>query len=686
MKKVFITGSTGLLGSALFLCVPKNVKLAGSIRINRLVPDVKDVRYYTLDIVDINSVLRAVRDFKPDVIIHTAAQANVDYCERHQEEAFDTNVIGSRNIVKAANEVGAQVIFCSTNSIYDGKNPPYSASDDGNPVDYYGETKVQIEKEIKRDAKSWIIVRLMTMLGWNNPNERTNPVTWLLPKLKNNEDIFMTNDMFNNFLYNLSGAEAIWKIITDKRNNEVFNLAGKDKHNRYELAKAIAKAFKYSDKKINEVTSDYFPALTPRPPDTSFDTTKMEMDLKVKPYLLDDLLLHMAKHPLSDKSWREIPLDLEKLSGKVVIMTHAVMYDGGEIHGPAHAVSKYLMERDIDHYFIKHPLSGKWPSLVDHVTKNNISTEKVNLMRLPILSYFSEIAWNIKFLGKFKNPIVIGVDPLNATAAVILKSLGNKLKLVYFSADFALARFANPILNSIYRGLDFISSRCADYCWSVSTRILEYRLKQGVNRGVNFHVPNSPPFNKVNRLPIEKINRFDLVLVSNLNAGIEFDLLFKVIKELSEKFPKIRLKLIGGGEGEDFVKASVAKSKIEDRVDFLGRLSHEKVHEVLSQSGVGIALYNDSAPWRWFSDSMKARDYMAAGLPVIISGDTSTTEDIVKAGAGKEVKIDKKDLTMALTELLSDASAYKSARENAIKLARLNDIDQVLSRAFARLL
>lgn len=687
MKKVLITGSTGLLGSALHFTAPQNVKVAGTVIRNYLVPNVEGVEYYVVDVMNHRTVDRAVRIFRPDVIVHTAAQANVDYCERHQPEAHDINVKGSKNIIKAANKYGATVIFCSTNSIYDGKNPPYSHKDEGNPVDYYGQTKVEIENTLKSEAKSWVIVRLMTMIGWNNPNERTNPVSWMIPKLKNKEELNMADDMYNNFLLNASAAEAIWKIITDNHHNEVFNLAGKDRRNRFELASFTAEVFQLIGSKINPVPSSFFTALTPRPLDTCFDVSKMEQVLNVEAYKLKDALKWMKSHQLKDSNWHQLFVDYQTLSGKIVLITHAVMYEDKDIHGPAHSVSNFLKQQNVDHYFIRHPLSGNFSSKVDYISDKGIKASKVSLWNTPILRYIAEIFWHLNFYRQHQGMTVIGVDPLNTLPAIIAKYLGWTKKVVYFSADYAVTRFDNPILNWIYQSFDKWSAINADYCWSVSSRIVDLRLKQGVSRGANLHIPNAPEFDKVPKNPIDKINKYDLVLVSNLNAGIEFNLLFKTLKKLSDKkYPKMRLIIIGGGEGEAAVKQAIKKHGVEKKIIMLGRLPHDQVHKVLSESGVGIALYNDNAPWRWYSDSMKARDYMAAGLPVIISGDTSTTYDIQQAGAGREVRLEERDLTEALTSILDNDSAYKTARENAIRLAKQNDITQILSRAVTRLL
>lgn len=369
----------------------------------------------------------------------------------------------------------------------------------------------------------------------------------------------------------------------------------------------------------------------------------------------------------------------------VVIVTHTVFYDKGEIHGPADAVARHLTKNKTPYIILRHPLAEPYQSKITRVDGKKESTSSLGPTITGIVRYPIDVFQTVKAFWDQEVAVFIGVDPLNCIAGAFLKMFGRTEKLVYFTADFADQRFPNPVLNWIYHFLDRICVKYADYCWGVSTRIQAYRTKQGVPDNRNIFIPNSPPFHAIKRQPTSRINMYQLVLVSGLTVGMEFSPLFKAIKESAKKYPNLRLVIIGGGEGEKEVKADLKQYEIDKQTEILGRLPHEKVHEILSKSGVGIALYNDTAPWRYYSDSMKARDYMACGVPVLISGDLATVEDIVKAKAGLAIKPTAKNITNAINQLLKDQSSYETYRKNAIRLAEKFDIEAILASAFKKI-
>lgn len=370
----------------------------------------------------------------------------------------------------------------------------------------------------------------------------------------------------------------------------------------------------------------------------------------------------------------------------IALITHAVFYEKGEIYGPADAVSNYLKEKQIDHFYLKHPLWGNHQSKLFTIKHRRQSMKLLGPRVAGLVRYPVDVFLSVRTFWKFKKPtILIGVDPLNCIGGVVLQKLGRCNKLVYFTADFADVRFPNPVLNAIYHALDTICATQADYCWSVSTRILSFRKKQGVPDERNLLIPNAPAYTKIKRQPISHVDMYRLVIVSNLQAGVEFDAIFKAIKQLLTKYPKLSLSIIGGGEGEPEVQKAIDQHSISNRVVILGRLPHEKVHQILAQSGVGIALYNDTASWRYYSDSMKARDYMACGLPVLISGNLATVDDIVKGGAGLAIKPTVKNIVSAIEKIIHNKESYEQYRKNALALAKTNDIEKILENAFKKL-
>ncbi|MDD5680407.1 MAG: SDR family oxidoreductase [Candidatus Omnitrophica bacterium] len=289
-NRTLITGGTGLLGKAL-IETNRGAGISAVYIGDYSMQDGKRVTYYKADICK-KDAMRAVFDkTKPKVVIHTAGIANVDYCERNYPEARDSNVNGTRVILDLCREYGSQIVFISTNAVFDGKHAPYSEDSAPCPINSYGRMKLEAEGIVRGSGLKHLIVRPILMYGWNNKHERSNTVTWLIEKLRKREKVNMVNDVYENPLFNRSCADIIWSLV-DLGKEGLYHVAGKDVVNRFEFANLIAEVFYLDKSLINAVPGSYFTNLAPRPPDTSYDVGKVERELKIQlPRLKESLSL-----------------------------------------------------------------------------------------------------------------------------------------------------------------------------------------------------------------------------------------------------------------------------------------------------------------------------------------------------------------------------------------------------------
>ena len=248
---------------------------------NYSMKNTREILYFNTDICDKDSMEKIFRDSKPEVVIHTAGAANVDYCEKHPDETRRSNVIGTKIITELCKKHGSKVVFISTNAVFDGKDAPYSEDSAPSPINSYGRMKLEAEEMVRGSGLKHLIVRPILMYGWNNEHERSNTVTWLIEKLRKGEKVNMVNDVYENPLFNISCAEIIWLLVNSNKEG-IYHVAGRDVVNRYEFVRAIADVFGLGSHLINEVTSDFFAGLALRPRNTSYNTAKIEKELNVK--------------------------------------------------------------------------------------------------------------------------------------------------------------------------------------------------------------------------------------------------------------------------------------------------------------------------------------------------------------------------------------------------------------------
>jgi len=299
-KRIFITGGTGLLGQYLIRTRKAGLDLLSCYIGNYDIESGEGCRYVKADIRDLAGMKSIGDEFRPDVVIHTAGIANVDYCEHHYEEAYSSNVLGTEVIIELCKNVRAVLIYISTNAVFDGETAPYDEQGAVNPLSCYGKLKVACEGLVTNSGLRAAVVRPILMYGWHHGGERSNQVTWLLDKLGRREEVTMVEDVYENPLFAESCALSIWKII-DQDCTGLFHIAGRDIVNRYELALAVADVFQLDRRLIRPVKSDYFPSLAPRPKNTSFITKKMENDLGIRPLGLTEGLRLMKNQLVSKK-------------------------------------------------------------------------------------------------------------------------------------------------------------------------------------------------------------------------------------------------------------------------------------------------------------------------------------------------------------------------------------------------
>ena len=155
--KVLITGSAGQLGTDLVASA------------NHAGLDVIATSHADLDITDRNSVSQKIASAAPEAIIHAAAWTAVDACESDIKKAMAINSDGTANVVNAARQIGARVIYISTDYVFDGtKATPYIESDIPNPQSVYGASKLAGERHLDLNQDS--VVRISWVCGEHGNN------------------------------------------------------------------------------------------------------------------------------------------------------------------------------------------------------------------------------------------------------------------------------------------------------------------------------------------------------------------------------------------------------------------------------------------------------------------------------------------------------------------------------------
>jgi dTDP-4-dehydrorhamnose reductase len=150
--RVTIFGASGLLGKEL-------MRESGGDTVTGLTSQDVDIR-------DADRVLQVLRETRPEWVILAAAYTDVDGCESNQDLAFAVNRDGALNVAAAAKQVGARLLFFSSDYVFDGKkSAPYETADERNPQSVYGRTKAEAEIRLLELVPDCCIARTSWLFG-----------------------------------------------------------------------------------------------------------------------------------------------------------------------------------------------------------------------------------------------------------------------------------------------------------------------------------------------------------------------------------------------------------------------------------------------------------------------------------------------------------------------------------------
>mgnify|MGYP001202104964 CR=1 FL=1 len=275
--KVLVTGSAGMLGSAVIDTLRADrreiVATGRSVRGEAVLP---------MDIRDWESVRRTFGEHQPDLVLHLAAETDVDLCEQEPEHAHACNAFGTENVVRACGEENAVLAYVSTAGVFDGeKRDPYTESDTPNPVNVYGRSKHAGERIVERSLDRYFIFRAGWMVGgW----EIDKKFVYTMVQLSRRKDeIRVVDDKFGSPTFTADFATHMMAVV-DSGPYGLYHLANRGTASRWEIAMEIVKGMGRAGKvEVVPVSSEEFPLPAPRP------RSEMMQNLKLRSLGLDEM-------------------------------------------------------------------------------------------------------------------------------------------------------------------------------------------------------------------------------------------------------------------------------------------------------------------------------------------------------------------------------------------------------------
>ncbi len=255
-------------------------------------PDIKALAIGrpALNLCEPASITRAMTDFKPDVIINTAAYTAVDKAEDEADAATALNRDGARLLAEAAFNRGAAIIHISTEYVFDGAKPtPYVETDVTGPLNAYGRSKLEGEAAVRHANSRHIIVRT----SWVHSATGTNFVKTMLRLAGERETVRVVDDQIGSPTYAPHLAEAVLgmarRVARESDGTSApwgtYHAAGAGVVSWCGLAREVFRVSAMHggpQARVEPITSAERPSLAPRPMNSRLDCGKLERTLGIR--------------------------------------------------------------------------------------------------------------------------------------------------------------------------------------------------------------------------------------------------------------------------------------------------------------------------------------------------------------------------------------------------------------------
>lgn len=275
MKKIMITGITGLLGSNLAYILKKDFYLYG---ISRSIFNMSGVESKQFDLQENNMLYQYIKEVRPDILIHAAAITNVDLCEESTELARISNSQTTKFIAEVCKEFAIKLIYISTDSVFDGtKDGLYSEYDKPNPINKYAETKLLGEKHVLENDNALV---LRTNFYGFNYQDKYSFGEWILYSLQENKTINLFQDIFFSPIL-VNDIAPIIKKTVDKDMLGLYHMCGSEKISKYDFGIYLKKRFNISKGAIIKSSSETANFKAKRPKNMGMINDKLCKDLGI---------------------------------------------------------------------------------------------------------------------------------------------------------------------------------------------------------------------------------------------------------------------------------------------------------------------------------------------------------------------------------------------------------------------
>jgi len=237
------------------------------------------------DLTDTGLLECILRDIKPQIVVHCAANVNVDDCESNKKYAYKLHV-NSTDTLASYNPPLTTFVYISTDSVYNGNNSNHSEFEATLPSNYYALTKLEGEMHAQRRNPNTIVIRT-NIFGFQK-KVGTSLADWALWNLSQHLPIGGFADVFFNPIYTKQLARIIYRVI-DVGFKGILNIGSNSFVSKYDFLVRLCEQFGFSTDLVEKRSMGHERFAAQRPKNTTMDVNRLKGIIRQVPDLSSGL-------------------------------------------------------------------------------------------------------------------------------------------------------------------------------------------------------------------------------------------------------------------------------------------------------------------------------------------------------------------------------------------------------------
>lgn len=225
-KPVIIFGADGQLGFDLSRVLVANYSLTGFNRAQA-------------DITDYGLIAEIINQKKPAIVINATAYNKVEAAEQEKDLAFEVNAEAVGHLASIAKQSGAVLIHVSSDYVFAGDKDFFIETDEPQPLNVYGQSKLAGEEKVKSLAGNYYLIRTSSVFGTNEGKQKMNFVDQIVAKARQGQVMRIVNDQIMSPTFSYDLAVKIKQLLEKPAPFGIYHITNQGSCSWYEFAKKI---------------------------------------------------------------------------------------------------------------------------------------------------------------------------------------------------------------------------------------------------------------------------------------------------------------------------------------------------------------------------------------------------------------------------------------------------------------